>query len=64
MTTDSRLSSMPEGASAMRDGQGGVRDSMESLPENGAIGPFDENQGNPENTQAKLLPAENEEEQA
>ena len=43
MTTDSRLSSMPEGASAMRDGQGGVRDSMESLPENGAIGPFDEN---------------------
>ena len=42
MTTDSRLSSMPEGASAMKDGQGGVRDSMESLPENGAIGPFDE----------------------
>ena len=39
MTTESRLSSIPEGASR----QGGVRDSMESLPENGAIGPFDEN---------------------
>ena len=64
MTTDSRLSSMPEGASAMKDGQGGVRDSMESLPENGAIGPFDEIQGNQENTLANLLPAENEEGQA
>ena len=41
MTTESRLSSIPEGASR----QGGVRDSMESLPESGAapIGPFNEN---------------------